>query len=146
MGFFREYGNSFKPNQPVTLVSFLRALILARQGDKAVYELDDAEILKQAKFYGWLTEDLPPNTALNRATTGRIIIRYLGLEGVAQLQNIYQNHYNDIEKGDSFVGYAAILKGYKIMEGNGGKFLPSAVVTRADAAGFIYRMSKVSLK
>lgn len=146
MGFFREYGNSFKPNQPITLVSFLRALILARQGDKAVYELDDAEILKQAKFYGWLTEDLPPNTALNRATTGRIIIRYLGLEGVAQLQNIYQNHYNDIEKGDSFVGYAAILKGYKIMEGNGGKFLPSAVVTRADAAGFIYRMSKVSLK
>jgi len=146
MGFFGEYGNSFKPNQPITLVSFLRALILARQGDKGVYELDDAEILKQAKFYGWLREDLPANTALNRATAGRIIIRYLDLERVARLQNIYLNHYDDIDKNDSFVGYAAILKGYKIMEGEGSKFRPSAVVSRADAAGFIFRMSKVDLK
>lgn len=146
MGFFREYGNSFKPNQPVTLVSFLRALILARQGDKGVYELDDTEILKRAKSFGWLSEDLAPTTPLNRATAGRIIIRYLDLERVARLPNTYLNHYDDIDKGDSFVGYAAILKGYKIMEGEGSKFSPSAVVSRADAAGFIFRMSKVSLK
>ncbi|MGE5544755.1 MAG: S-layer homology domain-containing protein [Bacillota bacterium] len=145
MGFFREYGNSFKPNQPVTLVSFLRALILARDGNKGVYDLDDAEVLKSAKSRGWLTEDLAPTTALNRATTGRIIIRYLNLEQVARLQDIYVNYYKDIKKGDSFIGYAAILKGYQIMEGKGSNFSPTATVSRADAAQYIFRMSKVNL-
>ncbi len=145
MGFFREYGNSFKPNQPVTLVSFLRALILARDSDRSIYELDDAEIVKRAKSRGWLTEDLAPSAALNRATTGKIIIRYLNLERVAQLPNIYVNYYKDIKKGDSFIGYAAILKGYQIMEGKDSNFGPAAMVSRADAAQFIFRMSKVNL-
>ena len=145
MGFFREYGNSFKPNQPVTLISFLRALILARDGDSGIYDLDDAEILKRAKNRGWLTENLTPTTPLNRKTSGKIIIRYLNLEQVAQLQDIYLNPYEDLKKGDDFIGYAAILKGYKIMEGKGSAFSPTATVSRADAAQFIYRMSKVKL-
>jgi hypothetical protein len=145
MGFFREYGNSFKPNQPVTLVSFLRALILARDGNWGVYELDDTEVLKRAKSRGWLTEELAPTTALNRATTGRILIRYLNLESVAKLKDIYVNPYKDIKKGDEFTGYAAILKGYKVMEGDGTNFSPAAIVSRADAAQFIFRMSKVNL-
>ena len=145
MGYFREYGSSFKPQQPVTLVSFLRALILARDGDSGVYDLDDADILKRAKTRGWLTENLAPAATLNREMVGRIIIRYLNLEQVAELQGIYANSYKDIKKGDSFVGYAAILKGYKIMEGRGSAFSPAATVSRADAAQFIFRMSKVNL-
>jgi len=145
MGFFREYGSSFKPNQPVTLVSFLRALILARDSDSGIYDLDDTEILKRAKSRGWLTENLTPTTALNRKTVGKIIIRYLKLEQVAQLPDIYLNSYKDLKKGDDFIGYAAILKGYKIMEGKGSVFSPTATVNRADAAQFIYRMSRVNL-
>lgn len=146
IGFFREYGDSFKPDQPITLVSFLRALILARDGDNRVYDADDAEMMEKAKNRGWLTEKLAPATALSRETAGRILIRYLNLEHVAQLQGIYTNYYKDIEKGSDFVGFAAILKGYKVMEGQSSTFSPTATVSRAEAAQYIFRMSKVNLK
>lgn len=146
LGFFREFGDSFKPNQPVTLVSFLRALILARDGDNKVYETSDAEILDKAKERGWLTEKLAPTAPLNRETAGRILIRFLNLEHVAKLQGVYINYYKDIKKGSDFIGFAAILKGFKVMEGKGTVFSPSANVSRAEAAQYVFRMSKVNLK
>lgn len=144
LGFFREYGDSFRPDQPITLVSFLRALILARDSDNQIYDIDNDEVMKRARAYGWLTEKIAPNTILSRETAGRIIIRYLNLEHVARLQGVYIHHYKDIE--DEFVGFAAILNGYNIIKGQQAHFTPTASVTRAEAAQYIFRMSNASMR
>src|SRR5690606_16560736 len=116
-----------RPDQPITLVSFLRALILARNSDNQIYDIDNDEVMKRARAYGWLTEKIAPNTILSRETAGRIIIRYLNLEHVARLQGVYIHHYKDIE--DEFVGFAAILNGYNIIKGQQAHFTPTASVT-----------------
>jgi len=146
MGFFREYDNQFLPKQQITLVSFLQALILARDGDTGIYKTNTTEIMENAFRKGWISEQDKPDQILDRANCSRIIIRYLNLEQAAQIPNIYINQFKDLKSGDDLIGTAALLKGLGVVLGKGTTFDPSAPVTREEAAQFVYRMANVNLR
>lgn len=139
-GFFREYKTRFQPNQPGTLGSLLRALILAKEGDTRVYDQSDSEIMQRALQYKWVVASEKPSAVLTREKMGRLLITAMNLEPAARLNGIYVKAYIDINQ-EKFGGYAALLKGMGIMQGDSGhRFNPNKTVTRADEASAIYRM------
>lgn len=143
-GLMGEYGATFHPDEPVTLVQYLRALFMLERGAASGAQLSDDEVMKQAKQRGWLKEELQAGDALNRLLLARIDIRFLGLESAAKIEGIYQAPYRDMKAIPSAEqGYVALSWGLGILRGEQGNFGAERVVTRAQAAVSLIRMLKV---
>lgn len=143
-GIFGDYGNTFRPDAPITLVQYLRALFMLERGAASGAQLSDDEVMKQAKQRGWLKEELQPGASLNRLLLSRMVIRFLGLESAAKIEGIYQAPYRDMKKISSAEqGYVALSWGLGILRGEQGNFGAEQIVSRAQAAVSLVRMLKV---
>lgn len=134
-GIFGEYGNAFHPDEKVTIVSLLRAMLMANDGIWGVNELTDAEILKRARDRKWLQEDLTATDTVNRETLAKLMVRMLNLERAAGIEGIYQVPFDDsggLPSGS--IGYVALTWGLGIIPVDDNNFVAARPVTRAEAA------------
>lgn len=128
-GIFGEYADVFKPAENITAETLFQALLhINGTGD---YNLSAEDILKKAKEQGWLKEEITPTQQVSRELFSKIILRYLGLEKIAELEDIYQSSFQDTDKSQ---GYIALTTGLGIIKVNGQNFEPNKNVTRAEAA------------
>ncbi|HHV64694.1 MAG TPA: peptidase [Peptococcaceae bacterium] len=138
-GLFGEYGQSFKPENNLTVEAYLRALLMINNG-ASNYGLTPDEVLKKAQQAGWLKEDLTPSQNVSRELFCTIIVRYLGLEKIANLENIYSLEAEDADLLPAQAkGYVALATGLKIIDLKDNKLNPNQTVTRAEAARSIIR-------
>lgn len=133
-GAFGEYGDSFHPDENVTVGSLLRAMLIA-QGNSRDRVLTDKDVLKLAKEQGWITEDVKLDSELSRTDLSKIIIRLVNMETSAKINGIYQVPFADAGsiQPDS-LGYVALAWGLGILKADGDNLQPNQNATRADAA------------
>ncbi|MEW5899733.1 MAG: YcdB/YcdC domain-containing protein, partial [Bacillota bacterium] len=130
-GLFGEYGSAFHPEEKVTAVSLLRAMLMAKGEFFDGGVPADQDVLKRARVRGWLKEDLPPGGAVSRETLVKLMIRMLGLDRAAQVEGIYQVPYADASSfAPGSLGYVALAWGLGIVKGDGVNFAPGHEVTR----------------
>ncbi|MGE5403475.1 MAG: YcdB/YcdC domain-containing protein [Candidatus Saccharibacteria bacterium] len=146
VGFFKEFGPKFLPNQSITLVSLLRALLTAKDGNFSYNNSDNAEIMRLATERGWVKGKVDPNMTVSREMLGRLLVRYLGIEYLANMGGIFKPSYKDIAPNSSFAGHAALLKGLGLVHTPGTNYQPQAKVTRAETAWTIMRLLKINLQ
>ncbi|QGP91110.1 S-layer homology domain protein [Neomoorella glycerini] len=143
-GIFGEYGEAFHPDENVTVVSLLRAMLMARNGVWGYKDLKDEEILKRAREEKWLQEDLQAGATVSRETLAKFMIRFLNLERAALAEGIYKVPYSDAGSlSPGSLGYVALTWGLGILKGNGFTFEPNHIVTRAEAAAALIRALEV---
>ena len=127
----------FYPDAPVSQSDYLKWIY------RAVNRGDEAEI---DKIYGELynynvihAEERGDGETITVEGAVMLLIRLLGYSKVAELEDTYQTDFldeSDIEP--SLIGYAAIAKGMKIV--NGDMLEPKKTVTRSAAADIIYNL------
>ena len=92
--------------------------------------------------FGMLTanEEYNSKAEATRADGIKYIIRALGYRKPAELNGIYKCDFSDSEEiPDDVLGYAALAKGFGIVNGDeNGRFNAENPLTRADAAIMIY--------
>jgi hypothetical protein len=133
-GIFGENGDQFKPNDNLTMASILKAMIIAQNGIWQNTNLKDDELMQKAKELGWLNEEVSPMSVVSREQMAKLQIRLLKLETVAQLPNLFQSPYGDIQSDSPAVGYTALVKGLGLMKIDGANFEPGKALTRAEGA------------
>ena len=140
-GIFGEYGDTFRPDEAITVVSLLRAMLQVSQGNWGISDLTDQEILKRAKEMKWLEEgELTPAGAITRENLAKLMIRLLGMDRAARIEGIYQVPYTDATAlSPGLLGYASLTWGLEIIRGTGDTFDPNHVMTRAEAAVVLVR-------
>jgi hypothetical protein len=130
-GIFGEYQDLFHPDEQITVVSLIRAMLAVTNGYGMPGQSDE-EIIKTAQQQGWLTEDTQPSATIDREDFAKLMIRYLKLEPAAKLQDIYQAPYSDVNQ--DFVGYAALAQGIGMFNIDGATFEATHIMTRSEAA------------
>lgn len=144
-GIFGEYGDTFRPEESVTAVSLLRAMLQATQGSWATADLTDQEIIKRAQEIKWVEEgELTPAGAVTRENLAKLMIRLLGMDRAARIEGIYKVPYKDADAlSPGSLGYASLTWGLEIIRGTGDTFNPNQVTTRAEAAVVLVRTLRV---
>lgn len=139
-GLMTEYGDYFRPAEEARLADLLRAMLGATAGPDSVRNLADEDLVKQALAKGWLKETLAPDSRLNRASLSQLMVRFLGIDYLAGLSDIYRMPYRDSGIIPSELeGYAALCWGLGIIRGDGSYFRPQQLVSRAEAAAALVR-------
>lgn len=134
-------GESFEPEKEITQLEMLR-LFGAAVKYTSYLTLDAENLYKTLE-----RENIVPKT--ERADTSPVLredafvylIRFLGYERVAKAEEIFTIKFADqnlISKGK--LGYASILSGLKVINGNGGLVKPKDNLTRAEAVVMIYNL------
>ena len=134
-------GESFEPEKEITQLEMLR-LFGAAVKYTSYLTLDAENLYKTLE-----RENIVPKT--ERADTSPVLredafvylIRFLGYERVAKAEEIFTTKFADhnlISKGK--LGYASILSGLKVINGNGGLVKPKDNLTRAEAVVMIYNL------
>ncbi|UWG96207.1 PepSY domain-containing protein [Dehalobacter sp. DCM] len=141
-GLFGEYGTKFEPSKNITAISLLRALNAAKNGSES--SLSDDEIIKLAKEQGWVKESIVPSQSVNRLLYCKIMTRYLGLEKIAMVSDIYHTSYTDIAKDTQ--GYVSLITGMGIIKADGTQFDPNASVSRSEAAAGLIKALEVGFR
>lgn len=139
-GLFGDYGNSFKPQEKMSVGSLLRAMYLSRFGLWGNSGLTDQEVIKKAKELGWLKEDLKPGDPVDRELLAKVLLRYIQLNKLAEIKDIYQVGFQDSDQISSdALGYVALASSTGIIKVEGQVFAPSETVNRAEAATAMFR-------
>lgn len=134
----QEGEESFRPDDVITqkeLLAFVGGLTSG-----SIYPMGDAEALRIAVRYGILSpENYMPEQEATRMDGVEYILHALGYAEIAELQGIYDSGFADRASMGDKEGYAAIAKGFGIVNGDeNGYFHPEQTLTRADAAIMIY--------
>lgn len=146
-GILGEYDPNFYPETPITVVQYLRALLMIERGAMQVHTLSDQEVMEQAQQKGWLKEELQSTATIDRLQLARFGIRFLGLEQVAKIEGIYTVPYQDLQNiTSSDQGYVALAWGLGILKGEQDSFQAEQIASRAQAAVTLIRMLKTDLK
>ncbi|SHI13308.1 YcdB/YcdC domain-containing protein [Desulfosporosinus lacus] len=139
-GLFGDYENSFKPQEKMSVASMLRAMYLSRFGLWGNMGLSEKEVMNKAKELGWLTEDLKPSDPVNRELLAKVLMRYIQLNKLAELKDIYQVSFQDSDQISSdALGYVAIASSTGIIKVEGQVLAPRETVSRAEAATALFR-------
>lgn len=131
-GILGDYGNSFRPDEEISVVSLLRAMLAAKNGIWANYSQTDEKIIKEAKQQGWITGDLLPSGTVTRDMMVRLMMRFLQLDHLAQIEGIYQVPFKDVQPGSQ--GYVTLASGLGMLHIDGEEFEPGRNVLRNEAA------------
>jgi len=138
-GLFGDYGNSFKPLEKMNLGSLLRAMYLNRFGQWGNTSLTDSEIIKKAKEQGWLKEEMQPGDPVNREILAKVLLRYVQLNKLAELKDIYEVKFQDSAQiNPDALGYFALASSTGILKVEG-VLAPLETVSRAEAAAALFR-------
>ena len=112
-GLMSEYGNLFKPDEKINMVTFLRAMLGAWDGGNSYTNSDDEQIIKTCRERGWLKEKVLASDPLTREQLIRLVIRSQGLGLPAQYPQIFTNPYpQDKSITDSNLGFVAMANGF----------------------------------
>ncbi len=133
-------GGALNPDNSITQEEFFR-LVCSGMINK-YYATYSSEELYNILISDKILEEgeKAPDTFVTREQAFIYIIRLAGLERVAKLEKIYKVEYADsalLTKGN--IGYAAILSGLNVIEGDGGSLRPQDSLTRAEAIVILYR-------
>lgn len=139
-GLMTEYGDYFRPAEEARLADLLRAMLGATAGLDSIRNLSDEDLVKQAMEKGWLKETLPPDSRLSRASLSQLMVRFLGIDYLAGLSDIYRIPSRDSGAIEAELqGYTALCWGLGIIRGDGSYFRPQQLVSRAEAAAALVR-------
>lgn len=134
-GLMSEYGDAFHPDESIKLADLLRVMLNCSVDIYSTRNYSDQEVMNYALRQGWIKEMMAPESTVNRGLLAQLMVRFLGLEYVAKVPDIYQLPYQDGSAlGDDLKGYAAITWGLGIIKGDGVNFDAQKMVSRAEAA------------
>ncbi len=134
-GLMSEYGDAFHPDESIKLADLLRVMLNCSVDIYSIQNYSDQDVMNYALRQGWIKEMLAPESTVNRGLLSQLMVRFLGLEYVAKLSDIYQLPYQDGSTlGDDLKGYAALTWGLDIIKGDGINFDAQKLVSRAEAA------------
>ncbi|MGE5391366.1 MAG: YcdB/YcdC domain-containing protein [Deltaproteobacteria bacterium] len=147
-GIMGEYGESFHPEEKITLRSLLTAMLGARDG---VYNrstpLTDEEIINRAIEQGWIKVRLDLNTQVNRELLAELMLRYLKIEYLTDVTGIYYVPYQDAKTMSAETyAIAALNWGLSIIRADGKNFDACHIVTRAEAAAALVHMLSIKVR
>lgn len=133
-GAFGEYGECFRPDEKITGVSLLKAMLIA-EGNNRDRVLSDEDVVKIAKERHWINEESKLGSELSRVDLSKIMIRFIKMEPAAQVKGVYAVPFSDAStiQADS-LGYIALTWGLGILKIDGNALHPNQSVTRAEAA------------
>lgn len=129
--------DEFRPDDKITQKDYLELVMQATNYYVAPIPYDVIyQFAKQSK----LIEVEDPDGELTKEMAVTILLKAAGYEKVASLEGIFKTGFMDeAEIAPELVGYVAIAKGFKIINGDeNGNFLPKKALTRAEAAIIIY--------
>lgn len=132
-GLMAEYGQQFQPDKTIDTVTFLKALLGAREGFWSINNVDDARLMVICRERGWIKENIAAGDPLSRDYMVRVLVRSMGLERVVQNSSIFVNPYPDdpgINKGN--LGYAALANGLGLVPSS--PTFSSDTINRAEVA------------
>lgn len=107
-------GDKFSPNEKITGEDFI-------------------SLCETLRIYGD-SEETAKAESLSRMDAVKLIIDYLGYGKIASLKNVFITDFadnSDFKNED--IGYAAIARGFGLIEGDGENFRPYDTLTRAEA-------------
>lgn len=135
-------GESFKPDDAITQEDILRLLLASN--NRYMLNLDTDSLYEHCYNLGLITEDeRNPQSTLTREQAFVYMIRTAGYERIAKLSDIYKVSYSDSDKlSHGLIGYAAILSGMGVINGDGSELRPQDHLTRAEAAAMLYNYMK----
>jgi len=124
----------------MTTASLVRAMYLGRYGLWGNTGFTEEEVITKAKEQGWLKEDLQPGDPVNREILAKVLIRYIQLNKVAELKDIYQVNFEDAAQiNPDALGYIALASSSGIVKVEGQVLAPHDNVSRAEAATALFR-------
>jgi hypothetical protein len=139
-GILGEYGDAFHPNEDISLSALLRAMLSSQEGVDSTRNLNDTEVLKRCQNLNWVPQDSPVPSNVSRELLAQLMVRYLKIDYLAQIQGIYQLPYNDVgQMPAALKGYAALTNGLGIIKADGKYFNPAHIITRGEAAVALVR-------
>ena len=134
IGALGEYGDTFHPDEKITVGSLLRAILMA-EGNGRDGVLNDEDLLKIAQNRNWVQGDMKLDSDLNRANLSKLMIRLINMESSARIKGIYTVPFNDaLTIHPDSLGYMALAWGLGILKIDDNNALPDQIVTRAEAA------------
>ncbi|KUO71003.1 MAG: hypothetical protein APF81_13560 [Desulfosporosinus sp. BRH_c37] len=139
-GLFGDFENSFQPQEKMGIASLLRAMYLSQFGLGGNTSLTEGEVMTKAKEQGWLKEELQPGDPVNRELLAKVLIRYIHLNKLAELKDIYHVNFQDTDQiNPDDLGYIALANSTGIIKVEGLMLAPGDAVSRAEAAVALFR-------
>lgn len=139
-GLFGDFGNSFRPQEQMTVASLLRAMYYNKVGLYGNTGLTDEEILTKVKEQGWVKEEVQAGDPVRREFLAKVLLRYMNFTNLAELPDIYRVDFEDAAQiSPDALGYVALASGTGIIQVTGEIFAPQDGVSRAEAALAFYR-------
>ena len=136
-------GESFRPDDAITQEDLLRLFMSGKDG-RYMMNISTESLYSYSILKGLIAkEDRNEAAAVTREQAFMIMVRAAGFDRVAQLSDIYKVSYSDGDKlSEGSIGYAAILSGMGVINGDGSELRPQDNITRAEAAAMLYRYLK----
>lgn len=142
-GLMNEYGSQFKPEETITNIVFLRAMVGAVDGVWSITEREDDKLISDCVARGWLKEKVDPKAELNRQLMAEIVIRSMGLDKAARYGGLFKNPFpEDKSIDEAKLGYIALAHGMNLLHVDR-EFKADEGVTRGEAAYAIVRSLKI---
>ena len=134
-------GENFEPEKEITQIEMLRLF-----GSITIYttylDMEPDTLYKNLERDGIITkEERSDESLVLREDAFVYLIRCLGFERIAKAEEIFTTSFADqslISQGQ--LGYASILSGLKVINGNGGFVKPKDNLTRAEAFVMLYNL------
>ncbi|MDY6314299.1 MAG: S-layer homology domain-containing protein [Clostridia bacterium] len=129
-------GGELKPDEPIKQKEFAALVQRVIQDNYKAVIGDDYDYDSLYDYIDFIAPDeADPDGAVTRRDAAKFTVRAMGYIDVAKL-DIFKPIFNDMAED---VGYASILAGLKILNGDGnGNFNPEGVLTRSQALIIIY--------
>ncbi|HEX3012334.1 MAG TPA: YcdB/YcdC domain-containing protein [Syntrophomonadaceae bacterium] len=144
-GLFNEYGQEFRPDEKITLISMLRAMLSIKESIYASRNLTDEQVLERAAELHWLTDaKTDPAMTVNRDLLARLLVRYLDIEYLTKFPSMFQLPFNDAQSLPAGLQpYVGLVRSTGLIIGDGVNFDANHQVTRAEAAVSLVRVLKL---
>lgn len=147
-GMMGEYGDSFHPEEKITLRSLLTAMLCAKEG---IYDrssrLTDEELINRCQQEGWISDTPKLEAQVSREALAALMLHYLKIEYLTGVQGIYRVPYQDAKSmSTQTYATAAINWGLGIIKADGKKFDGNHPVSRAEAAAALVHMLSIKTR
>lgn len=134
-GILGEYNTSFHPDEDIKLIALLRAMLSAKNGVYSIQGINDEEVFKRCINLNWIDKDYQLNSSVSRELLAQLMIRFLNIDYLSQVQGIYQLPYSDTAgMSPELKAYAALCWGLNIIKADGKTFNSQHTISRAEAA------------
>jgi hypothetical protein len=146
-GIFGEYGNSFHPDENITLRSLLKAMLVSREGNYGIGKIEDQELINRCQRLGWIKESPDLNSQVSRDNLSLLMLRFLEIEYLTRIEGIYQVSYQDTAQLSPISKAAAALTwGLGIIKADGKNYNPAHIVSRGEAAAALVHTLAVNTR